>query len=350
MGTEILDFDMERAAPAPGPDGGASAVPVLDLGDLDQAEPEGRSGPSPTSTPLGSWLAGLRTDRAQRRRLAGLVVLVLFVVVSTATVAQERASRQAARADDARLAVDVRVDRLPPVEDPQLSQAPRGQSFLPLKVHNLGPRPVHLTGLLYQLAAQRGPGKTLLNVDVQISPGQLLNSEFQVTLPCGRTPPTAVVGPATLTALVTTADRVTHVVPVDLTALAEQGGVFGACGVYATAYGAYDADSQVQADAVRITLSLPTVELVGSNFVEIGVYRSGLPDAISFATSPRLPAELRAGTRVAVTLRPVVRGCPRGMELTNLPSVGLQIGSDTYADPYLPLLVARAIGRACART
>lgn len=348
MGTEILDFDPERPPAAPGPRADAPFDRALDVVDLDETGADRHAERPRGSTTLARWLGRLRTDGDQRRRLARLVALLLLVAIVTAAVAQQRADRQAAQAEDTRLAVDVRVDHLPSLDDPSVSPGPRGQSFLPLKVHNLGERPVHLTALLYRLPGDRGQDRTLLDVDVAIPPGQLLNRAYRVALPCGPTPETAITGPATMTALIRTADGVTHVVPTDVSALDEMGGVFAACSVYAHAYGAYDANSQVDHGGVHITLSLPSVDLVGSNFVEVGVLREGLPDAITFLTTPKLPAESRAGTRISVRLRPVVRSCPRGVDLTNLPSLGLRIGPDTYPDPYLPLLVAQAIGRACA--
>jgi hypothetical protein len=77
--------------------------------------------------------------------------------------------------------------------------------------------------------------------------------------------------------------------------------------------------------------------------------RGELPAGVTFVTSPRLPREFRAGTRVSVLVRPVVRTCRGTESLTAMTNVGVRIGSDLYPDPFLPLTVARAIGRACPR-
>jgi hypothetical protein len=351
MGTEILGFDPERAAAAAGSSSPAppSSEPVLDLVDLDVVGPVDAATPPPSRGGLRGWLTGWRTEPGRRQRLARTLVLVMLVMVATAAVTQQRADHQARQRQDARLAVDLRVDALPALDDPRTSQAPRGQSFLQLRMHNLGERPVQLTGLLYRLSDDPVPGHTLLDTDVTVLPGRLVNRGFPVTLPCGPTAATAVTGLATMTALVRTADGVTHVVPTDVSTLDEMGGVFGACSVYAHVFGDYDAATEYQADGVRITLSLPPVQLVGSNFVQLDMNRGELPAGVTFVTSPRLPREFRAGTRVSVLVRPVVRTCRGTESLTAMTNVGVRIGSDLYPDPFLPLTVARAIGRACPR-
>jgi hypothetical protein len=135
-------------------------------------------------------------------------------------------------------------------------------------------------------------------------------------------------------------------VPVDLSAMSELGGVFDSCSVYS--HPNLNADSQLVAGGVAVSLDLPSSAQSGSDTVAVAVFRAGVPRQVGFITTPRLPASIRAGTHFTVTIRPVVHGCPTAFDLTPLPAIGLAFGDDTYPDPYLPLLVAQAVGRACA--
>jgi hypothetical protein len=82
--------------------------------------------------------------------------------------------------------------------------------------------------------------------------------------------------------------------------------------------------------------------------VVVGIARTGVPAQVGFVTRPRLPATVPSGTHFTVTIRPVVHACPATFDVTALPGIGLSFGDDTYVDPYVPLLLAQAVGRACA--
>ena len=100
-----------------------------------------------------------------------------------------------------------------------------------------------------------------------------------------------------------------------------------------------------------MSLDLPPLDVSGADTVAVSIARAGVPPQVGFITSPRLPVTVRAGTRFTVTIRPVVHGCPRATDLAALSALGVAYGpgdDDTYPDPYLPLLVAQAVGRACA--
>lgn len=357
MGTEILASDGP-------PERGEETVVAGYVEDLDEpaepAEPADPADPQPAdpadpADPSAGAQAQARRDAGgprsashRRRRLLQLVGGALLLVFGTAFVVDHQADRRADHLAAARLAVDLRIDQPPTLNSRTSSTLDKGAGTIEIALHNLGERAVQLTGLRYRLDNQAASGR-LLDADVTVPAGRLLNRVFDVRLPCGTSPGTAVPGLATLTAVVRTADGHTHTVPVDVDALNDVGGVFGACRLYARLAGEYDANSQVLDDGgVRITLTLPTVDLVGSNFVQISVQRDGVPANIVFLTTPHLPAQARAGARISVVVRPVVTRCPRGLDLTTTAEVGLRIGPDMYPDPYLPLQVAQAVGRACA--
>ena len=278
-----------------------------------------------------------------------MVGAVALVAVSASIVeAHHRHAVTSAAAST--LAVDVRVDAQPQLEDPQPGvQTVRGDSSIDVKLHNLGPKPVQFTALLYQLGQPATRSGTLVSTNVSVRPGQQMDRGFHVRLPCGPTPQTAVPQhPAQLTARVRTIDGRTHTVPVDLTALGPEGGLFDSCAVYQNGSG-YNIDSELVGGAVQVSMDLPLSGQAGEDNIVVSLSRSGVPLQVGFVTSPRLPAARRANTHFTVTIRPVVHSCPRAFDLTALPSIGLSFGTDdTYADPYLPLLVAEAVGRACA--
>lgn len=273
----------------------------------------------------------------------------MALVAVTAAVVDGRNRHTIAAAAASRLAVDIRVDQEPGLPEPKPgTRSIRGDSSLDVKLHNLGPRAVHLTEVSYQFGRADVSRGTLLTTDVPVRPGMQLDRAFRVILPCGPTAQTAVPpAPVTLTAQVRTSDGRTHTVPVDLSALDRGGGVFVECEVYRRPQ-AYNADSELVPGGVRSSLDLPAVSQTGSNGIRVSLYRDGLPRQIGFVTSPRLPITLRPGTHLSVVIRPVVHGCPAGLDLTQLPALGLALEGDTIADSYLPLVVAEAVGRACA--
>lgn len=362
MGTEILDFDR---SPEPGGDRPPGTSPVGAVGetpsvpeyveDLDDVEAggsdtdgTGAAGPVPIRHRLALALERVRADRRRQRHLLEAVAAGLVLVLATTFIANHQADRKAEAAAQAQLAVDLRVDQLPELNPRTGTDLDIGAGSLTVKLHNLGPRDVRFTGLLYRLDGQPAPGETLLDTDITVRPDRVMDRPFAVTLPCGRRPAPAIPGPGTLTGLVETADGQTHVVPVDVSALDVFGGLFSPCRLYSQLAGEYDANSQIVGNGVRITLTMPVVELAGANFIEIDVQRDGVPSVIGFATTPKLPERARAGTRISVVVRPVVRGCPARFDPTATLALGLRIGSDTYPDPYLPLQVAREVGRVCA--
>jgi len=359
MGTEILDFDHAPEPrgdrPSPGPAGGETPrVPefVEDLDDdaavQNDTSGTGSSRPVPVGRRVALALERLRADRRRQRHLLQVLAGGLVLVLATTFVANHQADRKAAAAAQARLAVDLRIDQLPELNPRTDADLDIGAGSMTVKLHNLGERDVRFTGLLYRFDGQPAPGRTLLDADVTVRPDGVMNRPFAVTLPCGRRPGPAIPGPAALTGLVETADGRTHVVPVDVSALDVFGGLFSPCRLYSQLAGEYDANSQIVGSGVRITLTMPVVELVGANFVEVGVQRDGVPSVIDFATTPTLPERARAGTRISIVVRPVVSRCPAHFDPTAALALGLRIGSDTYPDPYLPLQVARQVGRVCA--
>jgi hypothetical protein len=357
MGSEIVHSG-EQVEPGPGERGlGAasgggrdSAVPVFELGALDDqgVATDPHDNRTRSVSQLRSQLGRLRSDAAHRRLVVRLVLAGVALAVLSAAVADARQRHAVTGAASSRLAVDIRVDDLPQVEDPSPEvHIIRGDSSIDVKLHNLGPKPVQLTAILYEFGQPKTHTGTLVNTDVTVRSGQQMDRSFHVILPCGATPETAVPErPARLTARVRTTDGKTHTVPVDLGALEDQGGVFDSCSAYTHPLN-LNADSQLLASAVQVSLDLPSVDQTGANTVLVAVSRAGVPAQVGFITSPRLPATVRAGTRFTVTIRPVVHSCPPAIDLTALPAIGLAFGDDNYADPYLPLLVAQAVGRAC---
>jgi hypothetical protein len=339
MASEILDSS-EPAQPGSG--SGRAAEDKAAKAENESVEPV---------SPLRSLPGRLRNDAQYRRRAARLVIVGIALVAAGAIAADARRAHAQAATAASRLAVDLRVDALPQIEDPTSgTQAPRGDSSLDVKLHNLGPQAVQLTGVHYTFGTSNPRTGTLLTTDVTIRPNQQMDRAFHVTLPCGSTAQTVVPQhPVRLTARIRTSDGRTHSVPVDLSALGSQGGLFDSCAVYGQ-QDDLNADSQLDDGAVQVSLDLPTAEQAGSSTVLVGVSRAGVPAQVDFVTSPHLPARVTAGTRFTATIRPVVHGCPPGLDLSALPAVGLLFGTDgeTYADPYLPLLVAQAVGRACA--
>jgi hypothetical protein len=309
-------------------------VPVFELDEKEEVDGEGPA----------------TVDAGHRRRVARMVVAGIVLVTLSVVLTEVNRRHAEAAAEASRLAVDVRVDAVPQVQDPQPGVTSiRGDSSLDVKLHNLGPKPVHLMAVTYQFGQFTTHRGSLLSTDVVVASGQQMDQGFHVVLPCGPTRDTAVPErPVRLTAHVRTADGTTHSVRVDLGALDDQGGLFDACASYAE-QGALNADSELVRGVVHVSLDLPDREQAGADTVVVTLSRRGIPAQVAFVSSPRLPARARDGTRFTVTIRPVVRGCPSMSDLAPLSALGLSFGGDeTYVDPYLPLLVAQAIGRACA--
>jgi hypothetical protein len=359
MGTEILDFDR---APEPGGDkqppspavGESPTGPefVEDLDDVAEGatgtDGTGSARPVPIRRRVALALERVRGDRRRQRHLLEAVAAGLVLVLATTFIANHQADRKAEVAAQARLAVDLRVDQLPELDPRTGPDVTIGVGSITVKLHNLGERDVRFTALLYRSEGEPAPGRTLLDTDVTVRPDRVMDRAFPVTLPCGRRPAPAIPGPGTLIGLVETADGQTHVVPVDVSALDVFGGLLSPCRLYAQLAGEYDANSQIVGNGVRITLTMPVVELVGANYLEVDVQRDGVPSVIGFTTTPKLPERARAGTRISILVRPVVSRCPARFDPTAALALGLRIGSDTYPDPYLPLQVAREVGRVCA--
>lgn len=359
MGTEILDFDRspEPGGDRPPPTSPVSESPTIpefveDLDDIEaggtDTDGTGSGRPVAIRRRVALALGRVRADRRRQRHLLEAVVAALVLVLVTTFIANHQADRKAEAAAQARLAVDLRVDQLPELNPRTGTDLDIGAGSLTVKLHNLGERDVRFTGLLYRFDGEPAPGETLLDTDITVRPDRVMNRPFAVTLPCGRRPAPAIPGPGTLTGLVQTSDGQTHVVPVDVSALDVFGGVFSPCRLYSQLAGEYDANSQIVGNGVRITLTMPVVELVGANFIEVDVQRDGVPSVIGFSTTPKLPERARAGSRISIVVRPVVNRCPARFDPTAALALGLRIGSDTYPDPYLPLQVAREVGRVCA--
>ena len=216
-------------------------------------------------------------------------------------------------------------------------------------LHNLGPEPVRLVGLDVTHEGTIELGNDVTRLSSPLGPGVSSKVVYQMQLPCSATAQRDL-GIPELTARVRTVDNAVHPVPVNLDVVNDNGGLLQACEI-ATGDGPSDSDvnysysSAVDADGtLRITI------LVGDAPQTLRLVTPEVGQAVRFVTEPRLPATVQPGGPFVVRVRPEVSHCgPKRTNYDSLQGIGVSIGTQQIRDENLPVLVAEAIGRACAK-
>jgi hypothetical protein len=350
MGSEILDSSrgirpvtLDAAVDAP-PD---RSVPTVELDELTplSAEP---AAVEPDRGPDGRLgrLRGLARDPARRRTTIRSVLAAALLVALTASVVQFRSEHQSQVEASGRLAVDIRLAEIRPASRSyDLSGNPaRGTVTARVELHNLGPEGIRLVGLDVTHDGEVQIANDVTESSTPLAASNASDTTYNLRLPClpgqqrGR-------GTPDLTARIRTADQKVHAVPVNISAVNEQGGLLIAC------------ISEDPAEAEPISAFTSTTDgrtvsmtvVVGGSAKRVALVTPNVGLSVRYDTVPRLPVEAQPGVPLNIKVTPVVTRCPRGpINFDALPGMGVLIGTEQMQDSYLPALVAQAAGRACA--
>jgi hypothetical protein len=350
MGSEILDSSRGTRPIAPDPAVDARpdrSVPTIELDELAPL-PTAAASAEPDRRPIGPLgrLRVLVRDPARRRTTIRMVLAAALLVGLTASVVQYRSEHQNQVEASGRLAVDIRLAEIRPASRSyDLSGNPaRGTVTARVELHNLGPEQVRLVGLDVTDDGAVQIANDVTESSTPLAAGSASDTTYNLRLPClpgqqrGR-------GTPDLTARIRTADQKVHPIPVDVSAVNEQGGLLIAC----------ITDDPAQADPISSFTSstdgrsVSMTIVVGGSAKRVALVTPNVGLSVRYDTVPRLPVEAQPGVALDIKVTPVVTRCPRGpINFDALPGMGVLIGTEQMQDSYLPALVAQAAGRACA--
>jgi hypothetical protein len=349
MGSEILDSS--RGTRSVAPDAGVAALPdqSVPVVELDELKPPP---PAPVQTvpvrhtgPLG-YLHEVAGNRVRRRTTIRTVLIVALLMALTASVVQFRAQHQSQVEQSGRLAVDIRLAEIRPASRSyDLSGNPaRGTVTARVELHNLGPEEIRLVGLDVTSAGEVQIANDVTESSTPLAARGTSDTTYNLRLPCLPGQQQALGNPD-LTARIRTADRQVHSVPVNVSAVNEEGGLLIAC--ITDAQDSRDPVSSYSSTTDGATVVMTVV--VGGAAKRVALVTPNVGLSVRYLTVPRLPTLAQPGIALVVRVTPQVTRCSRTpINFDALPGIGVSIGSEQVQDSYLPALVAQSAGRACA--
>jgi hypothetical protein len=349
MGSEILDSS--RGTRSVAPDAGVASlpdqsVPIVELDELKPPPPApARTEPVRHPGPLG-YLRDVAGNPARRRTTIRTVLIGALLVACSASVVQFRAQHQNQVEQSGRLAVDIRLAEIRPASRSyDLSGNPaRGSVTARVELHNLGPEEIRLVGLDVTSDGEVQIANDVTQSSTPLAARDTSNTTYNLRLPCllGQQRSR---GTPDLTARIRTADQQVHNVPVDVSAVNQEGGLLIAC--ITDTEDSRDPVSSYSSTTDGATVVMTVV--VGGTAKRVALVTPNVGLSVRYVTVPRLPALAQPGVALRIRVTPQVTRCSRTpINFDALPGIGVSIGSEQVQDSYLPALVAQSAGRACA--